>query len=163
MTLTDFATVSTAISGVAVTISLIYLAVQTHQNTRNTRALIHQGSAARTVDILTSLMNPEYCAAWIEGNDGKATPETIRARQFFFHCSIAINAMEDQYLQHKSGLVSGEQFGRVSETFRGLLSEPGMRRFWNADRARIVGAAPGFCAYVDSLCTAEAAAFANRV
>ncbi len=163
MTLTEFATVSTAISGIAVTVSLIYLAIQTHQNTRNTRALIHQGSAARTIDILTSLMNSEYCAAWIAGNDGEPTPELIRARQFFFHCSIAINAMEDQYLQHQSGLLSAEQFARVAETFRGLLGEPGMRRFWNADRARIVKVAPGFCAFVDSLCTTEASSFENRV
>ena len=40
MTLSDFATFSTAISGLAVTASLIYLALQTHQNAKHTKALI---------------------------------------------------------------------------------------------------------------------------
>ena len=47
MTLSDFATLSTAVSGIAVTVSLIYLIIQTRRNTRHTRPLIHQGATAR--------------------------------------------------------------------------------------------------------------------
>lgn len=151
MTLAELASFSTAISGFAVTASVIYLAVQTHQNTRNIRALIHQGSTARTTAILTELMEPEYCAAWIEGNGGEATPESVRARQFFFHCSIALNSMEDLYVQHRMHLLNEEQFARGSEAYRRMLAEPGMRKFWEMERALFAPTAPGFTAYVDGL------------
>jgi hypothetical protein len=52
MTLNDFATLSTAISGIAVTVSLIYLAVQTRQNARHTKALLQQGQSDRVVSTL---------------------------------------------------------------------------------------------------------------
>jgi hypothetical protein len=151
MTLGELAWFSTAISGFAVTASVIYLAIQTHQNTRNIRAMIHQGSTARTASILTDLMDPEYCAAWIEGNGGEATPEAVRARQFFFHCSVALNSMEDLYVQHRAKLLNEEQFVRGSETYRCILTEPGMRKYWEDERPLFAPTAPGFTAYVDGL------------
>jgi hypothetical protein len=48
MVLSDLASIATAISGLAVTASLIYVGIQTKQNVRHTRALVHQGTAART-------------------------------------------------------------------------------------------------------------------
>jgi hypothetical protein len=42
MTLSDLASLATVLSGAAVLASLIYLAQQTRQNTRHTRALIEQ-------------------------------------------------------------------------------------------------------------------------
>src|ERR1700749_2149853 len=117
MTLGELASFSTAISGFAVTASVIYLAIQTHQNTRNIRAMIHQGSTARTTSIITSLMDSEYCAAWIEGNGGEVTPGAVRERQFFFHCSVALSSMEDLYVQHRMHLLNEEQFRRGSETY----------------------------------------------
>jgi hypothetical protein len=68
MVLSDLASIATAISGLAVTASLIYVGIQTKQNVRHTRALIHQGTAARTTNLLLGFMNPEAVKAWIEGN-----------------------------------------------------------------------------------------------
>ena len=78
MVLSDIASIATAISGLAVTASLIYVGIQTKQNVRHTRALVHQGTAARTTNILLGFMNPEAVKAWIEGNGGTPTPELIR-------------------------------------------------------------------------------------
>jgi hypothetical protein len=85
MTLSEIASIATAVSGFAVTVSLIYVAIQTQQNARHTRALIHQGTAARTTALLLGFMNADAAAAWIEGNGGTATPEAIRQRQFQHH------------------------------------------------------------------------------
>ncbi len=71
----------TSVSGLAVTASLIYVGIQTKQNVRHTRALIHQGTAARTTNILLGFMNVEIVTAWIKGNGGTATPELIRQWQ----------------------------------------------------------------------------------
>lgn len=155
MTLSDFATFSNAVSGIAVTASLIYLAIQTHQSTRNTRAAIQQGATARVTAITVGLMDADYCAAWIEGNGGTATHENVRKEQFRLLCETAINALEDHYLQHEDGLLSREQFGRNCEVFRGLLSLPGVRAFWEAQRAGTTRAAPHFTAFVDTLLPPE--------
>jgi hypothetical protein len=87
----------------------------------------------------------------------------IRARQFDFHCATAVNAIESHFLQHNDGLLSREQFARGCETFRGLLSEPGVRAYWLGYRELIVDVAPHFCNFVDGLCTLEPTHFKNRV
>ena len=46
MVLSDIASIATAISGLAVTASPIYVGIQTEQNVRHTRDLVHQGTAA---------------------------------------------------------------------------------------------------------------------
>jgi hypothetical protein len=156
MTLATFATLSTAISGVAVTVSLIYLIIQTRQDMRHTRALIHQGASARTIAIVLANQAPEAMAAWIAGNGGDPTPEEIQRGQFFLMCQTSVTALEDIFSQYNSGLMQEEVFARNCFLHRGLLAGPGYRAYWNAQRAEISKIAPKFCAFVDSLCVGEA-------
>ena len=74
MLLSEVASFATAISGFSVTVSLTYVAIQTRQNVRHTRAMIHNSTAARTTNILLGYMSAESVAAWIEGNGGTLTP-----------------------------------------------------------------------------------------
>jgi hypothetical protein len=152
VTLSEIASIATAISGLAVTVSLIYVAIQTRQNVRHTRALIHQGTAARTTALLLGTMNAEAAAAWIEGNGGTPTPDAIRKRQFNQHCGTAMIAMEDYFSQHEDRLLSEEQFARGSETFRALLREPGLQAYWLRQKEVMSKAAPRYCAFIDSRC-----------
>ena len=163
MSLSDFASLMTAISGIAVTVSLIYLAIQTRQNVKHTRALIHQGASARTTSIILTNQGAEPCAAWLEGNGEKSTPEAVRKVQFFLMCQCSLTALEDIFSQHNDGLMQDEAFARNCHIHRGLLTEPGYRAYWNAQRAEVAGIAPKFAAFVDSLCTGEPKAFGYRV
>jgi len=163
MTLSDFANFSTALSGIVVTASLIYLAIQTRQASKHTRALIQQGQSARNTSILIGLQRPESCVAWIEHNGVAPTPERVSERQYLLICAAAISALEDLYSQNSDGLLTAEQFGRNCQTFRGLLAEPGLRAYWNAMRQDTVRVAPKFGAFVESLCVGEATTFKNRV
>jgi len=155
MVLSDVASIATAVSGLAVTASLIYVGIQTKQNVRHTRALIHQGTAARTTNLLLGFMNAETVKAWIEGNGGTPTPELIRQRQFYYHCGILMIAMEDYFSQHEDGLLSDEQFSRGRATFRERLREPGLWAYWLKQRETMIKAAPRYCAFIDSLCDGE--------
>jgi hypothetical protein len=158
MSPSEIASIASAVSGLTATLSLIYVGIQTRLNVRHNRALIQQGTAARTTSILLGWMNPEAVAAWIEGNGGTPTPELIRERQFHYHCGIAMIAMEDYFTQHELGLLSDEQFLRGSETFRDRLREPGLRSYWSKQRILMLKAIPKYCAYIDSLCTGETGA-----
>jgi hypothetical protein len=163
MTLSDLAAFSTALSGAAVTGSLIYLAIQTRQSVRHTRALIQQGSSARTVSIVLSNMEPDVMAAWLEGNGQEATPAAIRKAQFFLLCQTSVTAMEDIFAQHSAGLMQPEVFARNCAVHRNLLLEPGYREYWNNYRVEFQRIAPKFTAFVDGLCVDEATAFGFRL
>jgi hypothetical protein len=153
MSLSEVALIATAISGFTATASLIYVALQIRRNARHTRALILQGTAARTTTVLLEYMSTESVTAWIESNGGIPTPELIRQRQFFYQCGIAPVAMEDYFSQHEAGLLSEEQFLRGSETFLLRFKEqPGLRAYWEREKVSMIKAAPHYCAYIDSLC-----------
>ena len=159
MTLSNLAPITATISGLTATVSLIYVAIQTRLSIRHTRALIHQGAAARTTNILLRMMEPEIVAAWIEGNGGTPTPDLIRQRQFHYHCGTTMIAMEDYFNQHEAGLLNEEQFGRGSATFRQVLAEPGFRAYWFRHRGMMADAAPRYCGFIDSLCSGEVLSF----
>ncbi len=155
MSPSEIASIASTVSGLTATVSLIYLGIQTRLNVRHNRALIQQGTTARTTNILLGWMSAEAAVVWIEGNGGEATPELIRERQFHCHCGITMIAMEDYFSQHELGLLSDEHFSRGSETFRDRLREPGLRAYWMKQRVLILRAAPSYCAYIDSLCTGD--------
>jgi hypothetical protein len=163
MILAEIAYIATSVSGFAVTASLIYVGIQTRQNVRHTRALIHQGTAARTTSLLLSHMTAEAVTAWIEGNGGSATPELVTRRQFYHHCGSVMIAMEDYFAQHEAGLFSDEQFARASVTFRERLKEPGLRGFWQNQRKMMINAAPHYCRFIDALCDSEPVTFGDLV
>jgi hypothetical protein len=155
MSPSEIATIASAVSGFTATVSLIYVGIQTRLSVRQARALIQQGTAARTTSMLLGCMSPESVAVWIEGNGGTPTPQLIRERQFHYHCGVAMIAMEDYFSQHELGLLSDEQFSRGSETFRERLKESGLRAYWMKQRSMMAKATPNYCAYIDSLCTQE--------
>jgi hypothetical protein len=155
----EYASIASAVSGLTATVSLIYVGIQIRLSMRHTRALIQQGTTARTTNILLGRMSAEAVAIWIEGNGGTATPQLIREHQFHNQCGIAMIAMEGYFSQHELGLLSDEHFSRGSETFRNRLKEPGLRAYWMKEKLLLAKAAPGYCAYIDSLCTGETAPF----
>jgi len=101
MSLSEIGSIANEVSRWAVLVSLVYVAIQIRLSVRHTRAQIQQGTAARTISILLGSMNTEAISIWIEGNGGTPTPELIKQRQFYYHCGIAMVAMEDYFAQHE--------------------------------------------------------------
>jgi hypothetical protein len=64
MTLSDISSIVGVISGLAVLGSLIYLAQQTRQNAKHTRALIQSGMASDAAMMRIIFSIPGYRAAW---------------------------------------------------------------------------------------------------
>src|SRR5579871_6817411 len=105
MSLSDLASLGSFVSGVAVTVSLIYLIVQTRQNVRHTRALIQQGASARTTQIALSQAEAGNAAVFLEANGINPTPEAFRRMQFAMMCTTWIAALEDIHGQRTEGLL----------------------------------------------------------
>jgi hypothetical protein len=58
MTLSDLASIGSLVSGVAVLVSLIYLALQVRQAEKNQRALMNQGTVARVSESILGFAQP---------------------------------------------------------------------------------------------------------
>jgi hypothetical protein len=147
MTLSDFATFSTAISGLAVTASLIYLALQTHQNAKHTKALIHQGRIAALRDIFLAGADPTMAAAVIAVPGGTPTPQEVQRVQYRFLFGAMIYGWQDTFLQYQSGLLNDDFFRQMRSGALQALSTPASRAVWEFYRV------PGtqFTAFMDEL------------
>lgn len=135
MTLTDLASIGSFISGIAVAASLIYLALQVHQNSKHTRALIQQGRTARLCDHQMRCAGGEMAAAIITGNGGKPTPEAVLQHQFERYCWATLFSLEDSFVQGGDGLLSEEQIQSFRRGVNGVMSQPGLRAHYQASRA----------------------------
>jgi hypothetical protein len=151
MPLSDIALFASIVSSAAVAASLVYLALQVHQNTRHTRAHIQQARVTRLVDQMVGFSDADKCAAYIRGNGGDPTPDAISDRQFYMQCISQVATMSDNFYQHKDGLLNDEQFSGFSDTYRAWLLEPGFRQHWLQWKSLSSGHTPQFMAFVDSL------------
>ena len=131
MTLSDFASIATVVSGVAVLGSLIYLGLQTRQNTKHIQALLWQGGADRGVSMNLMMADENLVAAFITGNGGVPTPEAIAKRQFFLQCTALYAQIDDMFAQWDDGLVDNDRFMRFRSTVVVMLTfNPGVREFF---------------------------------
>ncbi len=130
MTLSDVATLSTAVSGLAVTASLIYLALQTHQSAKHTRALIHQGRIAALRDVFLASADADIARAWIVTTGGEATPEMVQQRQFIAIIGAMIYGWQDTYSQHRLGLIDEGFFLQMRTGAERVMQDRAAREAW---------------------------------
>ena len=134
MTLSDFATFSTAISGMAVTGSLIYLALQTHQNAKHTKALIHLERASRTITVMHAGLDPVVASAIIKASGGSATPDAVEKYIFRMYASLNFVGWQDTYIQNQSALLDDESVESLRRNIVGLMRHSGWRATWENEK-----------------------------
>ncbi len=131
MSLSDLAAIGSLVSGIAVLVSLIYLSVQTRQNSKHTKGQILQGRVARIVNQHLSMASSDLAAAWIAGNGGTATPEEIGRRQFYLQCLAYDLSWEDTVTQYESGLLDKERFDDFRAHVAVFIRDPGLRSYFS--------------------------------
>jgi hypothetical protein len=151
MSLADLASLSTIISGLAVAASLIYLGLQVHQNSKHTRALIHQGRSSRFLTAMLGLADTELSAAWIAATGGTPTPEAIRQRQFILQCGAAFNGYEETFSHFEDALLSEAQFASYRVGVEGFLRDRVVREFWQRWKVGRAEKNQKFASFVDGL------------
>jgi len=135
MTLSDLASIASLVSGVAVLVSLVYLAQQIRQNTKHTRAQIQQGRIQRITEQQLAFAQSDLSAAWLAASGQEATPDAIRARQFRQQCVILYVGWDDTLSQYHDGLVSEEQFARFRRQMILMLQASPAARAYFANNA----------------------------
>jgi hypothetical protein len=147
MTLADLADLSALISGIAVAGSLIYLALQVHQNTKHTRALIRQSRASRVVEVQLAQTDADVAAAVIVANGGEPTPEEIKCAQFRALFRAQYYSHEDSFSQYRNGLMDEDGCALTRTSIARVFNQPGYRAAWESFKT------PGakFTAFVDEI------------
>lgn len=148
MTLSDLATFSTAVSGLAVTASLIYLALQTHQNAKHTKALIQQGRLGAIRELALSCADSDFASAILRALQGVPTQEQVKHFQFQNYCGASLYGWQDTFLQHEMGLLDKDIFLQMRSGVTRAMSNPAFRAEWET-LFRVHGTK--FAAFVDEV------------
>ena len=151
MTLSDLASIGSLVSGIAVTASLIYLALQTHQNAKHTRALIHQGRIAGIREIAVAATDADVVSAIILANGGTPTPRDVKRMQFQFFFAATLYGWQDSFSQHESGLLDSDIYLQMRSAVTSAMAQPGSRAMWEGT-LRVPGTK--FAAFVDGIIAA---------
>jgi hypothetical protein len=146
MTLPDIATVASIVSSVALTISLVYVALQVRQAEQNQRGLMQQGRANRLTTDLMQLAEPQLASIWIKGLHAPETLEGEELERYLLLCRAAFISGEDSFLQHRAGLLDERAFRSYTAGTRGQLSgSSGLRAAWALLSAQF---GPEYVAYI---------------
>jgi hypothetical protein len=110
MTLSDLASLGSFVSGVAVLISLIYLAVELRQAERYQRALVQQGRSARLVEMFMRFSEADTTKVFFKIAKGEPPASADELAQFNSIFTAQLFSQEDTFLQHKLELISDNEF-----------------------------------------------------
>jgi len=134
MSLSDLAALGSFVSGVAVVVSFIFMALQMRQSNQNQKSLMQQGRSARTVDILMKMTEPGLSETITNalGMDASTNPAKIFAF-YAFACACFWN-YEDSFLQFQAKTLDANSWATDDLTLTGLLRNPAYRAAWKMAR-----------------------------
>ena len=149
MTLSDLASLGSFVSGIAVLVSLVYLAVQVRQSRKHTAAQISQSRVQIGIEQQEKLItDPAVADIMMRGMRGDPNFTELDGYRFFFLLSNTFLGIEDEFRQHQAGLISDERHNGYVKRITIPMQMPGYRAMWMAQRD---GFEPDFQAFMDAL------------
>jgi hypothetical protein len=134
MTLSDLAALGSFVSGIAVLISLIYVAMQIRQTERNQRTLLQQETSSRNIESIKHWADPAVAGAMLKvlGGDADLTEADIYALQI--QLRLTLTSAQDSFLLHSLSMIDNIQFESGVRSIKNLLGYPVLRAIWNTSR-----------------------------
>lgn len=148
MSFSDMAAVGSLISGVAVFLSFIFLALQLRQANRNQRSLMQQARTGRHVEILLKMTEPEMSETLSQANADFAAMSDPKIWSFYCFSAAVFWSYEDSFLQFKAKTLDADSWASDVAALERLVSYPPYRAFWKMARE---GTRGDYRDYVDSL------------
>ena len=148
MSLSDLASLGGFVSGLAVLVSLVYLALQVRQTERNQQSSIRQARSIRTSERLMGILEPSVGEAMMKGIRGVEDLSDIELFQMTIFCRSSFYDMEDAFYQHRDGLLSDSAFKIFAINMTNPIRSIGTRAQWRLQRHTY---GPEFVAWLDKL------------
>jgi hypothetical protein len=154
MSLSDLASLGSFVSGFAVLVSLIYLALQVRQTKRNQQIAIRHSRATRVVELHLALADAAVADAWLHGSGSPQEISRTELSQYNNLCRALFFHFEDSFYQREEGLLNDDAFETVVAGARLSARSPGFRAAWNIARPNFGGR---FLAFMDEVMAGAAA------
>lgn len=148
MSLSDLAALGSFVSGVAVFVSFIFLALQIRQANRNQKSLMQQGRSARNVDILLRLTNRFMSETVLAADRHCADMDPAKIWAFYGFAGAVFWAYEDSFLQYRTKMLDASSWESDVATIKRLLAYPAYRAAWKMARDGMSGT---YREFVDSV------------
>ncbi|HXQ16172.1 MAG TPA: hypothetical protein VN814_16255 [Caulobacteraceae bacterium] len=147
MSLSDLASIGSFVSGIAVLISLVYLALQVRQAEKNQQSLMQQSRSDRASDRYLRTADPLIAATYLKGLAGENLTE-IELFQFNNIFRSQMVGRQDTFLQHRQGFALASDLDSLRRRNQDLMSYPGARAMWLNVRHIY---SPGFQTFIDEV------------
>ena len=135
MTLNELGSLGEFISGLAVVVTLVYLAIQIRHNTRAVRSSMHQDMIESTLRIAESLSDNEELGRIVfkadEDYDSLTREERIR---FEAYAERVFGNFESVFYSYRNSMIEEDLWQSWESSYLADISRSSMRRFWQEER-----------------------------
>lgn len=150
MTLNDMYLLSQIVAAILVAPTLLYLAVQVRQNTKQMRANSAHQYLETAKDLnLALIANKQAASVYRRGVENFGALDADEKTQFFFYIGQFYQAFSNMYDLWKSGALPDTAWHPIRRHLSSVMVMPGTRHVWDAWARE--GLAPDFVAYVETL------------
>lgn len=130
MTLEAIYFVSQIVAAGAIVASLVFVGLQLRHSDRTQRALVHQATIARTIELNQRLTDDHIIALVMKARDAHAVWSADEIWQIRAMIRVIVLHVIDLQWQRSAGLLEAATFDSVMTVTRGLFSLPGVRICW---------------------------------
>ena len=135
LSLSELANLGEFLGGLAVIVSLFYLAIQIRQNTRTVRASTFQAVADSQSDLAAKFgFDPELGRIYLTGLRRNDELSEAEERQFHFMIITMARKLESAFFQWQSGVLTDEQYKGFRVTTERIFRSPGGMAWWPTRR-----------------------------
>jgi len=127
MSLQDWGAIGELIGGLAIIVSLIYVAIQIRQSTNATRVATSQTFTDQYMRAISPLYEPGFSDAYRRGLSGLHTLQESDRVMFMAFVATLLRMFESFYVQEKDGAFDSRLFGNWTATFVDMIAYDGVR------------------------------------
>ena len=130
MNLDALGNVGDFVGGIAVVVTLVYLAAQIRRNTEEVRSASLDAVAASHMEFQRSVWgDPVLNKLWFDGMAGKALPED-EGRRFLFMVITCARHWERAFHKARGGTLDSTSWSGIHRELAGVFSYPGTQEYW---------------------------------
>ena len=149
--LDQLANIGEFLGGIAVIVSLVYLAAQIRQNTNSLRASTFQAATDSVTEFTTlGTDESELSRIYSSGLFGTEALSEHDRIQFYFLFVTIVRRLESAFFQREAGIIDEHQWAGFEQLASVLLKSPGGREQWERTRQSFT---PPFREFVETLQT----------
>ncbi len=137
MTLETIYFLSQIVAAGALVASLLFVGLQLRQSDKTQRALVHQATIQRTIELNQRLTDAHIVALVIKARDPRVSWTVEEIWQMRAMIRVMVLHVTDMQWQHRAGLLDASTFDSVLTVTRGVFALPGVRICWQMILPRV--------------------------